>query len=259
VPNVYTACWTMHPNVFGGSAAGQRADELSTMALLADTHLKIMGNAGGGGYTRMLVVPEYYFAAGGAIVSRDDKHVIYRRLMGISAQVPELVLIAGTIAYVKGAQNPQTYNVCPVLQGGQIVKKLYKADDDGVYQINGDFRTKNDNGKGVPLFNVNGISIGVDICMDYVAGAAGRLGNYLAANALPAPDIHIQISGSHGAFANSAHARVGGVYVHCDLGTKRVAGARAFRIAAAGTAEIQPTHTLNPNAGGFLKLFDLPV
>jgi len=263
MPNVFVACWTMTATAFGGSAANQRADDLERVAGQADTQLKIMGNIAGGAYTRMLVVPEYYFAAGGAIASRDDKHVIYRRLMDISARVPELVLIAGTIAYVKGTQNPKTYSVCPVLRGGNIVKKLYKASDDGVYQVNGAFRSKNDNGKAVPLFDVNGISIGVDICRDFTDGPRGILGGYLHATGIPAPHIHIQISGTNSALSNFSRARVGGVYIHCDLGTK---GARAWRITpfdaqtGSSTTEIHATHTQIPDAGGgSLILFATPV
>jgi predicted amidohydrolase len=81
--------------------------------------------------------------------------------------VPELLLIAGTIAYRKGKIFKDTYNVCPILLNGNIIKKLYKSNDDGVYQVNGTFKTKNDGGKGVPVVTVGGITIGLDICMDF--------------------------------------------------------------------------------------------
>src|SRR5579871_3425615 len=152
---LYTACWTMSETNLGAASVGERGVSLENVAIAADTQLKILGRTTGvGAFTRMLVVPEYYFNAGGNIASRDDKHVIYRRLENISASVPDMLLIAGTIAYQKGVFSKDTYNVCPILLGGAIIKKLYKSNDDGVYQINGTFKTKEDDGKGVPLVTV---------------------------------------------------------------------------------------------------------
>jgi predicted amidohydrolase len=236
----------------GNSGTGTRSDNLENIALVADTNLKIYGRSGGGGFSRMLIVPEYYFNAGRNLTTRDDKHTIYRRLESISASVPELILVAGTIAYKKGLFFKDTYNVCPILLNGQIIKKLYKADDDGVYQANGTFRTKNDNGKGVPLVNIGGISIGLDICLDY---NNARLGNYLQNNALAGPDIQIQISGTNTTAATNNVARVGGVYIHCDLGGKGTRGATAWRVTAqnglagATTTQINPLQTQQPGTG----------
>ena len=259
--NFYVACWTMSEQAFGGTTAKARAADLTNVALAADTQLKIMGRAAGGAFTRMLVVPEYFFTDAGALVSRSDKHSIYRKLQQISAQVPDLLIIAGTIAYGKGLFSKDTYNVCPALMGGQIIKKLYKSNNDGVYQVNGTFTTKNDNGKGVPLLTVNGISIGLDICMDY---NDDRLGTHLQATGAPAPDIHVQISGTNAMGTPSAKARVNGVYIHCDLGGKGANGATAWRITAqngamgAATTRIQPTLTLQPGIGRIM-FFDSSV
>lgn len=262
MPNVYAACWTMNTNAFAGNTTSDRVDTLENIAISANRRLRSMGRAAGGVFSRMLVVPEYVFTAGGTILSRNDKHRIYRRLEDISARVPRLILIAGSIAYKKGTFHKDTYNVCPSLFGGQIVKKLYKADDDGVYQVNGTFRTKTDGGKGAPLATINGLSIGLDICMDL---NNSRLGNYLAAHHLGRPDIHVQISGSNANSRTFAEARVGGVYIHCDLGGLGANGASAWRVTAqpggnwgATTTRINPTRTL-VRGGGRLMLFDTPI
>lgn len=264
MPNVYVACWTMTETAFTGGAQA-RADELLAMALTADTRLKIRGNAAGGAFTRMLVVPEYFFNAGntGGLLGRDDKHAIYRRLETISAAVPNLLLVAGTIAYGKGVFSRKTYNVCPVLWGGQIQAKLYKANDDGFYQVNGAFRTKTDNGKATPIVTLpGGITLGIDICMDL---NDDRLGAYLTAQGVARPDIHVQISGSNTTGTPSAQARVNGVYFHCDLGGRGVNGASAWRVTAqngggagATTARIMPDETLQPGIGRVMY-FTTPV
>jgi predicted amidohydrolase len=250
---VYIACWTMSDAALLNTSTGARNDNLENIAHVADTQLKVAGRTGGAdGFSHMLIVPEYFFNAGGGIVSRDDKHNIYRRLKTISAQVPELLLIAGTIAYRKGKIFKDTYNVCPILLNGNIIKKLYKSNDDGVYQVNGTFRTKNDGGKGVPVVTVGGITIGLDICMDF---NNNRLGAYLQANRLARPDIHIQISGTNAMGTPSAQAKVGGVYVHCDLGGKGANGATAWQVTAqngalgAATTRINPSNTLLPGTG----------
>ncbi|MFT8244358.1 hypothetical protein [Roseomonas sp. BN140053] len=261
MPNVYAACWTMSEIAFNGSGAAARAGTLRDIALVADTQLKIAGNTAGGDFSRMLVVPEYLFSAGGALLSRDNKHAIYRQLENISAAVPQLLIVAGSIAYRKGTFFKDTYNVCPILLNGQIIRKLYKANDDGVYQNNGTFRTKTDGGKGVPYATIGGLNIGLDICLDY---NQGRLGTYIAQNNLAAPDIHIQISGTNSAASSRSAARTGGVYLHCDLGGKGANGATAWRVtgqaADIGTAttRIQPRQVLM-QGGGRLMLFDIPV
>jgi hypothetical protein len=270
MPNVHTACWTLDDTQLTGNTTMQMTDELQRVALLADTMLTSMGDYGD---PKLLILPEYYFNAGGPIASRTNKHAIYRRLENISAQVPELVLIAGTIAYEKNPAfgTTKTYAVCPVLQNGAIVKKLYKAGDDGVYQINGAFRSKNDGGKAVPVFNASGLSIAVDICMDYSPEnpALGRVETYVRDNNLPAPDIHIQISGTNLPQNYRCQARPGGVYFHCDLGQMGANGATAWRVvsraAATGTTttttvqKIQPTFSLRIDAGGFLRLYDTEI
>lgn len=257
MPNLYTACWTMSDQNFG---TANRVDALEQMALAADQTLKITGRAAGGGFSRMLVVPEYFFESGAGLLSRSDKHTIYKKLENISAHVPELIFVAGSIVYGKGRFSTDTYNVCPILFGGQIVKKLYKAHDDGVYGVNGTFRTKTDGNKGVPVATINGITIGLDICLDY---SNDRLANYLQANHLGAPDVHIQISGTNMTGASRCAARVGGAYIHCDQGGKGVNGATAWRVTAHGaggatTTRIQPTQTQTPGIGR-LMFFDTPI
>ncbi|GAC1348165.1 MAG: hypothetical protein NVSMB18_35510 [Acetobacteraceae bacterium] len=245
----------------GGTAA--RVEMLRTVARTADSDLKLSGNTAGGAYTRMLVVPEYFFtSAGGGLLGRGDKHKIYRQLEDISAEVPELILIAGSIAYEKGVFSTDTYNVCPILWGGQIRAKLYKSNDDGVYQINGTFRTKTDAGKATPLVTLpSGITLGLDICADY---NNNRLGTYLQAHALPPPDIHVQISGSNIVQTPAALARVNGVYLYCDLGSKAANGASAWRVTAQSAAlgatvvRIQPDRT-DMTVAGRVMFFTTPV
>ncbi len=118
MPNVFIACWTMSDGNLTADASA-RADMLRSVALSADSQLKISGRAAGAGFDRVLVVPEYFFNAGtgGGLLKRGDKHTIYKRLQDISAAVPDLVLIAGSIAYGKGLISKDTYNVCPILWG----------------------------------------------------------------------------------------------------------------------------------------------
>ena len=113
----------------------------------------------------------------------------------------------------------------------------------------------------MPVVTINGITIGLDICMDY---NNNRLGAYLQANNLNPPDIHVQISGTNAIGRPSAQARVGGVYVHCDMGGKGANGATAWRITAqngqagASSTRIQPFLTLQPGAGRLI-FFDTNV
>jgi hypothetical protein len=256
--NVYVACWSMSETVWAGATTSDRVDALNSMVMIADTQLKIMGNTAGGPYTRILVAPEYLYTAGGTtLLSRSAKHGIYKRLEIISALFPDLVIIAGTLAYKK---SKKTYGVCPILFGGNIVKKLYKLSDDGTGAVHGAFATKTGSGKDVPVGTVAGISIGLDICLDY---SQNRLGNYLAANNVAPPDIHVQISGTNMTSASCARARNGGVYVHCDLGGKGTKGASAYRVTghangATQTTPIPPTQMMAV-ARGRLMSFDTPI
>jgi hypothetical protein len=262
MPTVYTALWTLRENDVANVALANKTDNLTNVALVADTNLKIRSRVAGGGY-RMLIVPEYYLAdvgaAGVTALSRDDKHATYRMLENLSKQVPELVIVAGTIFYEKGSSKKKAYSVCPVLKNGKIIQKLYKSNDDGVYGVNGEFRTKTNGGRAVPIFTVNGVSIGLDICMDY---NAHRMDAYVATNGLALPDIHVQISGSNMSQTGVNSARVGGVYVHCDLGTK---GANAWRVTArdpignTAVTLIVPDEVQNPPGGGSLKFYTLAV
>lgn len=259
---LYAAVWTMNPAAAGGASSAARVDEFQNVALTADTQLKLAGRATGAAFRHMLIVPEYFYNAGGALLSRSNKHAIYERLQNISARVPQMYIVAGTVAYKKGTFSTDTYNVCPVLHNGAILKKLYKRDDDGAYQINGTFRTKTDGGKGVPVVNLGGLMLGLDICMDY---NRGRLADYLAANALPHPDIHVHISGTNANQPGRNQARINGVYVHCDQGSKGANGAKAFlvqgrdAIGNAAVANIAPTAVDNRGAGSQVVYFTLPV
>jgi hypothetical protein len=264
MPKVYIACWTMKGDMFNNLTTDNRVDMFGRITRMADTYLKILEQAGGPG-TKMLIVPEYVYtlnAQANTLLTRDQKHDVYNRLIDISKRYPELIIIAGTIPYGKGnnAQNQDIYSVCPMLFGGQIRAKLYKRDDDNTFQINGTFRTKTDHGKNVPLVTINNLTIGVDICMDY---NNNRLENYLTANHLQRPDIHVQISGTNGAGPPSAQAEIGGVYVHCNLSrpTANVDnGASAYSVtgrqgAVTQTQEIQPIQTFIEGAGR-LKFFE---
>ncbi|OUS27643.1 hypothetical protein A9Q99_14490 [Gammaproteobacteria bacterium 45_16_T64] len=248
MPNLYTACWTMNNSDFGTK---NRINALERVALTADTSLKVMGRIAGGDFQRLLIVPEYFFESGSGLLSRDQKHDIYNQLIKISARVPDLILVAGSIAYGKGKNTKKTFNVCPILHKGEIVKKLYKANDDGVYETNGSFCTKTGGSKGVPVVTINGVTIGLDICMDY---NNDRLAKYLKKHSLGDPDVHIQISGSNNSSRGRSVAKDGGVYVHCDQGGKGTNGATAWRITSrvglnAGTTQIQPVETQNPGIG----------
>jgi predicted amidohydrolase len=262
MPTVCTAVWTLNTTAAGGANATARNDELETVALTADTQLKLLGRRGGGPFQRLLIVPEYFHNAGGALLSRSTKHQIYERLINLSRRVPELILIAGTIAYEKGVFSTDVYNVCPILFGGQIVKKLYKANNDHVYDINGSFRTKTDGGKGVPVATIQGVSIGLDICLDY---NQERLGQYLNATGTPRPAIHVQISGTNANQPSKAQCAVNGVYLHCDQGGKGANGARAFRITArdglgmAAFTEIQRDAEEQRAPGSTVRTFILNV
>src|SRR5262245_1361730 len=103
----------MSQSVFDGLNVHGRADLLAQIARSADMRLKSLG----GGH-RILIVPEYTFTEGGDLLCSGDKHQIYRRLEGISAQYPDLIIIAGTIAYQKGNFKTRMYSVCPILYKG---------------------------------------------------------------------------------------------------------------------------------------------
>lgn len=263
MPRVHTAVWTLNNAADGGANADARGEALHNVALTADTELKLRGRRQAGAFHRLLVVPEYFHNAGGALLSRSNKHAIYERLIDLSGRLPELILIAGTIAYGKGVISKDTYNVCPILFGGRIVKKLYKANDDQAYQINGTFRTKTDHGKGVPIATINGLTIGLDICLDY---NHDRLAHYLQASGAARPDIHVQISGTNANQPGKAQSVTpNGIYIHCDQGGKGANGARAFRVTGrdalgqAAFTPIAPDLEQQRGPGSFIRYYDLVI
>lgn len=150
----------------------------------------------------------------------------------------------------------------PTLFEGQIVKKLYKVEQDN-YTEKTNFSTKTNGNRGVPVSSIGGISIGLDICSDYTAGFPhGRLGQYIAQTKSERPVIHVQISGTNGAFPTRAEARVNGVYVHCDLSNRK---SSAFLIAehkarneGARTNSISPSFQLNQSYG-WLTFYNLTI
>ncbi len=241
--NVAVACWSI--SSVPGQPGATQIDDIPALSrhISFDTVMASAVNAMPNHPIKIFVAPEYLFAerdsdpnANQPMIpaSRSQKHNIYGRLRLISSRYPNIYIVAGTIAYEKralgGIGAKHSYNVCPVLYGGEIIKTIYKSDDDGMLQSEGTFGAKGDPDAISPIFAAGGISIGIDICLDYLGAGEnknGRLARFLAShNTAARPDIHIQISGTNGAFPSKTQARTDGAYIHCDL----VRDAEAFQV-----------------------------
>lgn len=273
--NVAVACWSI--TNLPGNATGTEIDTIPAMSrhISFDTVMAGAVNAMPNHAVKIFVAPEYLFTerddspgAGNRDMipaSRSQKHTIYGRLRLISSRYPTVYIIAGTIAYEKramgGIGKKHSYNVCPILYGGEIIKTIYKSEDDAMLQSEGVFGAKGDAETQSPLFNAGAVAVGVDICADYngtQGGVDGRLGRYITRTRAGRPDIHVQISGTNSALPGKSQAKQDGAYVHCDLGK----GSKAFRItgyADFGTQYAVLTGQSIHQSVGSLQIFDLTV
>lgn len=268
--NVAVACWALEQT--GGATA---IDDIPAMSrhIEFETIMAAAISQMPNHPVKLFIAPEYLFAERDLedaqetkIVipaSRSQKHSIYSRLKLISARYPDIFIIAGTIAYEKralgGLGSKQSLNVCPILRGGEIIKTIYKVQDDGFVQTDATFKAKGDHDEQNPTFSAGGITIGVDICADYLGpGFDGRLATYIREGNATRPDIHVQISGTNAAFPSRCQARQGGVYVHCDLGR----GATAYSVGnntGLNTATTPIGGTSIRQTTGSLVLFNLTL
>ena len=272
--NVAVACWSI--TNLPGNAAATEIDNIPAMSrhISFDTVMAGAVNAMPNHAVKIFIAPEYLFTerdgspAGNRDMipaSRSQKHSIYGRLRLISSRYPTVYIIAGTIAYEKralgGVGRKHSYNVCPILYGGEIIKTIYKSEDDAMLQSEGVFGAKGEAEAQSPLFDAGAVSVGVDICADYNGTQTsndGRLARYITRMSLPQPDIHVQISGTNAALPGKAQAKQDGAYVHCDLGR----GSKAFRItghAGLNTQYAPLTGQSIHQSVGSLHIFDLVV
>ena len=154
--NVAVACWSITNNP--GHQAGTAIDQIPALSrhISFDTVMASAVNEMANHPTRIFIAPEYLFTERDSNpadenrtmipASRSQKHAIYGRLRLISSRYPTIFIIAGTIAYEKralvGLGRKHSYNVCPVLYGGEIIKTIYKSEDDRMLQSDGIFGAK---------------------------------------------------------------------------------------------------------------------
>ncbi|WP_444930836.1 hypothetical protein ACJJIF_03370 [Microbulbifer sp. SSSA002] len=170
-------------------------------------------------YIKMLVAPEYYFSgyASKAVtnhidsLSKGSKSDIYSSLRTVSRQYPNILIVAGTIAYTKGGgclSSPSYLSIAPILAGGNFLLKKYKVGNDQ-YQTKDSFVSK----VSGSTFSHKGLTFGIDICLDH--------NNKVLKKSLDGKtvDVHILISDgsspSPGSLATNKDG--GGAVVFCNM------------------------------------------
>ncbi|WP_413665505.1 hypothetical protein ACG1BZ_10050 [Microbulbifer sp. CNSA002] len=170
-------------------------------------------------YIKMLVAPEYYFSGYASkaktnhidSLSKGSKGDIYSGLRRASRQYPNILIVAGTIAYTKGGgcfSSASYLSIAPILAGGNFLLKKYKVGNDK-YQTDDAFSTKASDS----TFSYKGLTFGIDICLDH--------NNRILKNSLGGKtvDVHILISDgsspSPGSLATNKSG--GGAVVFCNM------------------------------------------
>ena len=236
MPDLTVALVTANRNIMANLAMDP-IDAFEVVATQSESLLKSYAGL------HMIIAPEYFMngrLAGNVdapkVMSRSAKHKTYGNLEGISAKLGATILIAGTIFYKKGMINKVGLNVCPVLQGGQIIYKYYKAMDDGGLSRNDAAATFKTKATG-PVFTVGGITFGIDVCGDVVDNAAFAR-NWGSQNNSGAVQVHIIIADGSGVNSSRVQAGVNGAVIYNDLasgqGYVRQSASGAWRPALTG-------------------------
>ncbi|WHI47520.1 hypothetical protein [Microbulbifer sp. VAAF005] len=171
-------------------------------------------------YIKMLVAPEYYFSGYSSkavtnhidSLSKSSKSDIYSGLRRVSRQYPNILIVAGTIAYTKGGgccfSSTSYLSIAPILAGGNFLLKKYKVGNDQ-YQTADAFATKQSDS----TFTYKGLTFGIDICLDH--------NNKILKKSLDGKsvDVHILISDGSSPTPNSlaTNKNGGGAVVFCNM------------------------------------------
>jgi hypothetical protein len=224
---------------------------------------------------RMIVAPEYFLnerKTGNVnvpeVMSKSDKHALYKKLKTISAGAGNTILVAGSIFYKKGLLSKVGLNVCPVLRNGNIIYKYYKAFDDGSLGQN-DPNAEYDSKDTGPIFQSDGITFGIEICGD-IADVAAAQRNWQGQDNSGSVQVHIVIADGAGMPNNKIQAGPGGYAIMTDLqsGTTSVRysaggnwqGTFAHGALVRGDTDVQHTAAGLSNAtGAKIRVYDLTV
>jgi hypothetical protein len=229
MPTVAAAVLRVDKKLFDADATHR----LEEFGMAVDQVSSLLKRMAGGAGVYLLVAPEYYFNPRGTIgkhykqdgplaVDRSEKHDIYKGLKKISSRAGKLVIVAGSIMYTKTTSSgTQGLNVCPVLQNGRFLTKNYKAQDDG-YLAKGPVDATYTSKASDPCFTVNGVSFGIEVCMDH---ASKTLKNFLNGGTV---DVHILVSDGVTPDNFRIAAKANGHVIHCDLSGSQKAAVRVY-------------------------------
>lgn len=174
--------------------------------------------------SRMVVAPEYFlntrlatYIGAPEVMSRSSKHRRYDDLRDISRGLGATILVAGTIFYKKGMRTKVGLSVCPVLQNGHIAYKYYKHFDDGGLGRNDPDATYVTKPTG-PVFTLDGIVFGIDVCGDMADDAAGQR-NWNGQDNTGLVQVHIVIADGGGVLNRKVQAGANGVVIYSNLGS----------------------------------------
>lgn len=219
MPGVYAAMIEFDKGAFQGvSAAGY--DAFGDAASRADA---LFNREANGGDIRILLAPEYFFSTVGATakgsttigsMSSGNKMDIYKKLKRTSASYPDMLIVAGSIAYTKGGgcfSAAKHLSVCPILANGDIKLKYYKQSYDH-FQTGSSDDTWDTKAYG-STFTHGGQKFGIEICLDHGNAKLKDSGAGLV-------DIQLLVSAGAKPMPSGIAARVGGLVINCDMSGK---------------------------------------
>jgi hypothetical protein len=184
-------------------------------------------NATRGDVLPVFEAPEWFFRRSDRPYLPAEKDQVVNLLASVSASFPNMLIVAGTILWAEGLDNPgvngtniKLYNTAPIVMNGRL-QKLYDkknegGDTSGYESLNiglGNW-TRGDSSN---IFNISNVKFAIDICADTADGQAKQ--NYYAQDPegkLGGTGVDVHLITSNGSPAANAIARPGGYILHSD-------------------------------------------
>jgi predicted amidohydrolase len=174
---------------------------------------------------RVFMAPEYLFsdisvtergATAIGSMSSGDKIDIYKKLKRTSAAYPDMLIVAGSIAYTKGGfgRARKHLSVCPILANGQVLLKYYKRTHDQ-FQTGSSATTWDTKSYG-STFSYRGQTFGIEICLDH-SPSFKTLKTAMGGGLV---DIQMLVSAGSAPTRTAIAARTNGLVINCDMAGK---------------------------------------